>query len=258
MIRALRADEIDVRIGTVGEKGVTFLLYKNARVDMQILDETFGPLGWQRDHKELKGNMYCGIGVWNEQAHDWTWKWDCGTESYTEKEKGESSDSFKRAGTCWGIGRELYTAPRIFIPADTKPKGKSSYELVNKWQFSDIKVDLIEYEEKDGRRCISRLVLSLKGAVVFDSNNKSKRYSNGSKSAGKQVERSTTESAYIGMQEQKQLHGLISQAQVVDPTFWENVQYTFGINRLSEVTKTDYVEITRLAQAKLDQSQNIA
>lgn len=116
-IRKLNADEIECRIGQVSKKKpvVSILLYKNARVDMAILDELVGPMNWQRDHKELKGNLYAGVGIWNNNAGCWVWKWDCGTESNTEKEKGEASDSFKRACVNWGIGRELYTAPRIWI-----------------------------------------------------------------------------------------------------------------------------------------------
>ena len=82
---------------------------------MQILDETVGQMNWQREHKELKGNIYCGISIWDEEKNQWITKWDCGKESNTESEKGEASDSFKRAGFCWDIGRELYTAPFIWI-----------------------------------------------------------------------------------------------------------------------------------------------
>ena len=118
-IRTLNASEIDCRIGQVSQKTkkVSILLYKNARVDMAILDELVGPENWQRDHKEIKGNLYCGVGI--NTAAGWVWKWDCGTESNTEPEKGESSDSFKRACVNWGIGRELYTAPEIWLkPTD--------------------------------------------------------------------------------------------------------------------------------------------
>lgn len=116
--RDIRADEIELRVGTVTQKGYTLLLYKNARVDMAMLDETVGEMEWQRDHKEVKGNLYCGIGIWSEEKNQWIWKWDCGAESFSDKEKGEASDSFKRAGFNWGIGRELYTAPFIWISCD--------------------------------------------------------------------------------------------------------------------------------------------
>lgn len=121
MFRRLKATEIECRVGSQGEGWVTILLYKNARVDMQILDEQFGPMGWQRDHKEINGTIYCGIGIKplrtepEEKDWGWVWKWDAGAESNSEAEKGAASDSFKRAATNWGIGRELYTAPLIFI-----------------------------------------------------------------------------------------------------------------------------------------------
>lgn len=114
LFRELKADEIEVRIQSVNEKGVQLLLYKNARVDMAILDETFGPFGWCREHYECKGNLYCKVGVKSPDG-EWVWKADCGAESFSDKEKGEASDSFKRACVNWGIGRELYTGPRIYI-----------------------------------------------------------------------------------------------------------------------------------------------
>lgn len=85
--RELRANEIEARVATVSDKGCSILLYKNARCDMNILDETVGEMNWQRDHKEIKGNMYAGIGIWDTVKEIWVWKWDCGTESYTEGEK---------------------------------------------------------------------------------------------------------------------------------------------------------------------------
>ena len=57
-IRLLRADEIECRIGTVSEKGLSLLLYKDARADMRILDETFGPMNWQRKHEVIGGSLY--------------------------------------------------------------------------------------------------------------------------------------------------------------------------------------------------------
>ena len=116
--RDLRADEIECRVQSVKEKGLVLLLYKDARVDMNILDETVGSTNWQREHYECKGNLFCRVGMRIEQTGEWVWKSDCGTESNTEAQKGEASDSFKRACFNWGIGRELYTAPFTFIPAE--------------------------------------------------------------------------------------------------------------------------------------------
>ena len=121
--RDLRADEIECRVQQVKEKGLVLLLYKDARVDMNILDETVGSAYWQREHYECKGNLFCRVGIDVNGYKDapgganWVWKSDCGTESNTEAQKGEASDSFKRACFNWGIGRELYTAPFTWIPA---------------------------------------------------------------------------------------------------------------------------------------------
>lgn len=162
--RGLYPDEIDIRVGNVSQRGATLLLYKNARVDMALLDQVVGPMNWQRDHKEVKGNMYCGIGIKGDDG--WVWKWDCGTESNTEAEKGESSDSFKRAGFNWGLGRELYTAPLIFINCETEAEGYK-YKLKNKSEFYDTKVSKIEYEDYNGSRRISKLEITRKGKVIY-------------------------------------------------------------------------------------------
>ncbi len=118
--RNLTADEIEVRAQSVKPNGVILLLYKDARCDMNILDEAVGAENWQREHYECKGNLFCKVGInvnchTAESAEKWTWKADCGVESNAEAQKGEASDSFKRACVNWGIGRELYTAPFIFV-----------------------------------------------------------------------------------------------------------------------------------------------
>lgn len=114
--RKLKEDEIDVRVAQINEKGASLLLYKDARVDQNILDETVGPLNWQRRH--TRDNANCIVSIWDEEKKQWIEKEDTGTESNTEKEKGLASDSFKRACFNWGIGRELYTAPFIWVPAE--------------------------------------------------------------------------------------------------------------------------------------------
>ena len=167
--RKLRADEIQVRVAQITQFKTYLLLYKDARVDMDILDETVKGGNWACDYKEIKGNMYCGIGIRTSQG-DWVWKWDCGVESNTEKEKGEASDAFKRAGFKWGIGRELYTAPRIDVQNDQiggvterEYQGKKYYNLKNPYQtFS---VPHIEYDENGN---ISKLtIVDDKGRIVW-------------------------------------------------------------------------------------------
>ena len=166
-MRALKADEIEVRVGQVYEKGVTMLLYKTARTDMQILDEMYGAMNWQKDYKEIKGNLYCGIGVWDADKEQWVWKWDCGTESNTEKEKGEASDAMKRAcvNVGGGIGRELYTAPFIWLPVATVPipnTNPTRYRLNNPKELNGIYVSHISTAEVDGKLKITELELSQK------------------------------------------------------------------------------------------------
>lgn len=137
--RKLNANEIDVRVGTVTEKGITLLLYKDARCDMNILDETVGAMNWQRTH--TRDNANCIVGIWDEDKKLWINKEDTGTESFTEKEKGQASDSFKRACFNWGIGRELYTAPFIWVSKDNaniKPKGNGKFTCTDKFEVEKI------------------------------------------------------------------------------------------------------------------------
>lgn len=112
-IRKLRADEIEVRPQTIKDNGFSVLLYKNARADMNVLDECFGPMNWQRKHAVVNNNLFCSVLIWDEEKKMWIEKQDVGTPSNTEAEKGEASDAFKRACTNIGIGRELYTAPKF-------------------------------------------------------------------------------------------------------------------------------------------------
>lgn len=114
--RKLRADEIECRIGQIKENGLTLLLYKDARCDMNVLDEAVGPLNWKREH--TRDNKNCIVSIWDKDKSEWVSKEDTGTESNTEAEKGLASDSFKRACVNWGIGRELYTAPFIWVKSE--------------------------------------------------------------------------------------------------------------------------------------------
>ena len=149
-IRTLRADEIECRRQQVTEKGCVLLIYKDARVDIRILDATFGIDGWQRTHEVINGNLFCNIEIWSDDKKCWIKKQDVGTESNTEKEKGEASDSFKRAGFNVGIGRELYSSPFIWIklePSEIEknPQGKPQLSRSIKFGVTSIKYD----ENKD-------------------------------------------------------------------------------------------------------------
>lgn len=141
--RDLRADEIDCRVSTCNQNGVSLLLYKDARADMIILDETVGAENWQRSHELINGNLFCNVSI--RCDGEWVTKQDVGTESYTEKEKGQASDSFKRACFNWGLGRELYTAPFIWVSAsDCNMK-----QVNGKWTTNDkFVVNEIQIENK--------------------------------------------------------------------------------------------------------------
>lgn len=148
MFRLLKEHEIECRVKKMTEKGAIILLYKTARTDMDILDETVTPSNWESDYKEIKGNLYCGIGIRVAEGQ-MAWKWDCGVESREDEDgnhkKGEASDAFKRAGFKWGIGRELYTAPAIFVPADRM--NVKSGKAGNPITYDTFSVEKISYDE---------------------------------------------------------------------------------------------------------------
>ena len=144
--RDLYKDEIECRVGTVSkdkttgkEKGFTLLLYKNARVDMALLDEVVGVGNWQREHKILGNDIYCRVGIWNEELKEWIWREDAGAEANTEVEKSKASDSFKRACVNFGLGRCLYSSPFIYISIDENNDKFSRYS-VNEIEYKDHKI----------------------------------------------------------------------------------------------------------------------
>lgn len=168
--RDLTKDDVEVRVARCGEtkkgKYVELLIYKDARVDQTILDETVGPMNWQREHN--RDNANCVVSIWDSDKNLWVSKEDTGSESNTEKEKGLASDSFKRACFNWGIGRELYTAPKIFIyESDNCVIAKSGDKLKCNSYFdvSNLKIEnkkIIELQ----------IINSMTGVVVFDTNGK--------------------------------------------------------------------------------------
>lgn len=168
--RLLEANEIDVRVAAFkeanGDKpaGCSLLLYKDARVDQNILDEAFGIFGWKRSHQLLGDRLYCTVEIRNPDTGEWIAKQDVGTESNEEKEKGQASDSFKRACFNLGIGRELYTAPFIWLNEGQfkTAKGKNGKPTT----YDKFAVSEIEYKD----HTISKLVIvnnSMGGKVVF-------------------------------------------------------------------------------------------
>lgn len=163
--RLLKPTEINARVNQVFQTekwtGVSILLYKDARVDMALLDEVYGPLNWQVTYHTIGASLYCQIDIWDDAKGMWVGKMSNGTESNMEAEKGQASDAFKRAGFMVGIGRELYTAPDILVTLDPSEVYTDKKTGKPKTNVRFI-VDDIGYNEN---RCISYLVLSkeLKG-----------------------------------------------------------------------------------------------
>lgn len=160
--RTLRADEIECRVGTVTDKGVSLLMYKDARVDMRLLDEVVGAENWQRKHELIDGQLFCTVSIRNEKG-EWVGKQDVGTESNTEKEKGRASDAFKRACFNWGVGRELYSCPFVWVnlnPNEWKANAYGKSQPRVKFHVSDIAYD-------DNRNVSRLVIMDDKGSVRF-------------------------------------------------------------------------------------------
>ena len=149
-IRLLAKEDIDVRVAQTtiyeGIVKVSLLLYKDARVDMKILDELFTPMGWKRSHKLIGDRLYCQVEVWDAEKKEWILKEDVGVESNTEAEKGQASNSFKRACVNWGIGRELYTAPKINITLNDREYSRDQNGKIRVWASFSVKS--IDYDKK--------------------------------------------------------------------------------------------------------------
>ena len=160
--RKLRADELQIKCTDTKFKGsATLLIYKDARVDQKVLDETVTPMRWQKDYKEIDGKIYCGVGIKNADNGEWIWKWDCGTEGNFEAEKSEASDAFKRACFNWGLGRELYDTPKLKI------KCPDNYYYNDKMNMT-FTVKSIEW---DGNELIDLVIVDKFNKVVYDYKN---------------------------------------------------------------------------------------
>lgn len=185
MIRLLNPEEIECRIGNITKNGVSILLYKDARVDQKILDEVFGPFGWKRSHASIDGNLYCTVSVKDPESGEWVSKQDVGTTGFAEKEKSQASDSFKRACFNWGIGRELYTAPFIWVPA-----GMVNIQDKNgKLQCYDkFVVSAIGYN--DSREICSLAIDNEKGQRMYTM--QAKKHAAGSKAQGQETNAAKT------------------------------------------------------------------
>lgn len=160
----LQIDEIDFRIQSINRGGyATILAYKDARVDMNRLDAYFGVEGWQKKYELINGNLFCSVGIYSEKQKEWIWKQDVGTESMTEKEKGQASDAFKRACFNLGIGRELYEYPVISVKLrdnewkEENGKIRQTWDLkLKQWtwfsQFIDGRISYLAAKDEQGKK----------------------------------------------------------------------------------------------------------
>lgn len=160
--RPLDISDVDFRVQSINKGGyATILAYKDARVDMNRLDEVLTPIGWQRDYKYIDGNLFCGVGIFDDDRDQWVWKWDVGTESMSDKEKGKASDSFKRACFNLGIGRELYSYPLITVKLNENEftldggRAKQTFNLkIKEWtwytEFSGKTITFIAAKDQNG------------------------------------------------------------------------------------------------------------
>ena len=218
-IRLLKANEIECRIGTFKEgKGISLLLYKDARVDMRILDEVFGFDGWEREHQLIDGKLFCTVRVWSEKRNCWISKQDVGTESNTEKEKGQVSDAFKRACFNLGIGRELYTAPFIWIPASM---GYTKYE----------KFEVKEIGYNDDREINMLVIVDSKGKECFK--------------FGKKVKQNikNKDVAIDAIIDDEQKKELFLVAKGLDTKIVKEILHSFGFENSSEITKKEFKNV---------------
>lgn len=230
--RTLKASEIDCRIQSIGRNktgavGTTILLYKDARVDMNILDETVGAMNWQRGHSVIDGNLYCTISIWDEEKEQWIAKSDVGTESNTEKEKGQASDSFKRAGFNWGIGRELYSAPFVYIQLDKSEYKERNGKLTSNAKF---KVKDIAYDES--RNIVRLIVVDSKGKVRY--------------TLGENVQQQTQETVYNW----QTLKARATQGGISEEELVRYVTETFKVSKPSELKQEHYQQAFNWVNAK--------
>lgn len=246
-IRSLKAEEIEIRVAQVMEKGAQLLLYKDSRCDKRILDETFGVEGWKNDYKEVLGNLFCTISIWDGEKKEWIDKTDCGVESFSEKEKGQASDAFKRAGFNVGIGRELYTRIFYFVKVATKKNDKGKFELVDKYEkFSVSEISTNEETEK-----IEKIkIVNSKGEVVF-----SYGYSKSQElPKSEEPEKPTNKKVQMITDSQvKKLHILFTNIGV--DGYKEKMYKKFEVKTSKELTKEKASQLIEFLQKALDKKE---
>lgn len=230
--RTLSASDIDCRIQSIGQNktgavGATILLYKDARVDMRMLDEVVGAMNWQREHKLIGDRLYCTVSIYNSENGQWISKSDVGIESNTAKEKGQASDAFKRACFNWGIGRELYSAPFVYIQLDKSEYSERNGKLTSNAKF---KVKDIAYDES--RNIVRLVVEDNKGQVRY--------------TFGNNTQHKTQETVYNW----SSLKTRATQGGISEDDLVSYVTETFKVNKPSELTQENYQQAFNWVNAK--------
>ncbi len=248
-MRALRAEEIELRVGRFNETNngkviANMLLYKDARVDMALLDEEY-PNKWKREHKVINGSMFCAISVWNDDIKQWITREDVGTESMTEKEKGQASDSFKRTGVNFDIGRELYSkgCKNVAIFTDTNEVYKNTK---GKWNLSfGVAFYVSHIKSENGQ------VTELK---ISDQNNKVRyTYPNKNTIKPEQPKAETTNKPGNNNTTVKPLsEGQVNRLYAIAHSKGQkrenvtlSVQQSYNITEVNQMTKTQYDEVCK-------------
>ena len=236
-IRLLKSNEIECRIATINEKGLSLLLYKDARVDQRILDETFGPFGWKRSHQCIDGNLYCTVEIFDQKSGEWISKQDVGSTGYTEKEKSQASDSFKRACFNWGIGRELYSAPFIWVPANKASiQIKEGQNREKRYYCSDhFSVYSIQYN--DVKEIQTLVIINDKGQTVFEW--KSTKTAGSSKENKRETGKKESMRSSISEEQMNTLQAELDRTGVT----MENVQSRYKIQKLGDMSEELYGKI---------------
>jgi hypothetical protein len=230
--RNLKANEVEVFPKIVKQNGCMVLLFKDARCDMNILDETVGPMNWQRKHKRENAN--CVVSIWDKEKEQWISKEDTGVESNTDKAKGLASDSFKRSCFNWGIGRELYTAPFMWIRLNKD----ETYKSGNKWKLDkSVKFKVDEFEVKDGH--ITKIIIS-------DQNDKQRFSWNidqpNKKPKTKSKSKKTTED-FVSKKQLNFIHKLIDDHKSDNDEIKARLYKAYNISSTKELTKSQASEV---------------
>lgn len=246
-IRLLKANEIEVRVQSYNAttKKAVFLLYKDARCDMKILDETFGVDGWEREHQLIDGKLFCTVRVWSEKRNCWISKQDVGTESNTEKEKGQASDAFKRACFNIGIGRELYSAPMISIQCSDKDlyNGKCT-----------LKLDVKHIAYDDNREIKELILVDRFGNERFNwSNGKAvNTYSEANKGTSESVVKANgSNTKQLSEAQCKRLFAIGFKAGIKQEQILKVIKKEYNVDEVKDLNKSQYDEICSRLEAKI-------